>query len=98
VYRLSDAEEMNSICFKIVSGPTPYLDYFQPYEEYRAHARGSSHGRILATGETLTLENYQGEWGRTVYPGDPERTAREQAAISLHNQSVNAVLRQKGFI
>lgn len=97
VYRLSDEEGMNSISFTIVSAPTPYLDYFKPYEEHRAHARISFHGRISATGEKLKLENYQGEWGMPFYSGDAARTAREQEEIRLHNQSVNAVLRKKGL-
>ncbi|MEP0855547.1 hypothetical protein [Trichocoleus sp. DQ-U1] len=97
VYRLSDEDDMNSISFMIVFAPTPYLDYFQPYEEHRAHARISFHGRILATGEELELENYQGEWGRPFYDGDSARTAREKEEIGLHNRSVNPVLRKKGL-
>ncbi|MBD1907401.1 hypothetical protein NDI37_26675 [Funiculus sociatus GB2-A5] len=97
IYRFSDDDDMNSISFTIVSAPTPYLDYFQPYEEHRAHARISFHGRISATGEELELENYQGEWGRPFYDGDSARTAREQEEIGLHNQSVNAILRKKGL-
>lgn len=61
VYHLSDEDEMNSIRFTIVSAPTPYLDYFKPYEEHRAHTRLSYGGRILATGEELKMDNSQGE-------------------------------------
>lgn len=97
VYRLSDEDDMNSINFVILPAPTPHLDYFQPYEECRGHARISFHGRILATGEEIEMENYQGEWGRRIYPEDPDRTAREQELLRLHNQSVRAILQAKGL-
>lgn len=98
VYHLSDEEEQNQISFRIMAPSTPYLDYFKPYEEHRGHARGSFHGRILATGQELALENYQGEWGLPFYRDDPARTATEQTAIRQHNQLVTLVLRQKGLV
>jgi hypothetical protein len=83
----------------VISPPqNSYLDYYIPYGEYGANTRCSFHGRIMATGERMNLENYQGEWGDKIYPDDPDRTIREREAMTIHNQQVTAILKAKGFV
>ncbi|PAX52768.1 hypothetical protein [Brunnivagina elsteri] len=86
------------IQFVISPPPNSYLDYYIPYGEYGAHTRSSFHGRIMATGERISLENYQGEWGHNIYPDDPDRTIRDREAMVIHNQQVTAILKAKGFV
>jgi hypothetical protein len=95
---IEDGYDNYRIQFVISPPPDSYLDYYTPYVEYRAHSRCSFHGRIMETGERITLENYKGEWGHPSYPDDPERTARELEAMGIHNQQVTAILQAKGFV
>jgi hypothetical protein len=95
---IKEDDDDYKIQFIIYPPPDLYLDYYIPYGEYRAHTRCSFHGRIMATGERINLENYQGEWGYTVYPDDPVRTACERETMIIHNQQVSAILKAKGFI
>ena len=73
-----------------------FLDYYRIDQDRDAET--SSHGRILETGAYERLENYDGQWGRKVFPGDPEKTEAEHQRIKDHNGRVRAVLLAKGFI
>jgi hypothetical protein len=67
-----------------------YLDYF------RVKSDVSVHGRIHEDGRVEKLENYEGQFGITVFP-NPADTEREKQRVADHNTRVRAVLRQKGF-
>jgi len=73
-----------------------FLDYYQINQDRDAET--SSHQRILETGTIEGLENYEGQWGREVFPGDPAKTEAEHQRIIAHNARVREVLRAKGFI
>jgi hypothetical protein len=95
---IEDGYDDYRIQLVIFPPPDSSVDYYIPYGEYRAHTRCSFHGRIMATGERINLENYQGEWGHRSYPDDPERTARELETARIHNEQVTAILKAKGFV
>ena len=57
----------------------------------------SWHKRINQNGEISDLENFKGQFGRPVYPDDPERTAREHSEIQDHNDKVHQILIEKGL-
>jgi len=73
-----------------------FLDYYQINQDRDAET--SSHHRILETGAYENLENYEGRWGREVFPGDPAKTEAEHDRIKAHNGRVTDLLRAKGFI
>jgi hypothetical protein len=73
-----------------------FLDYYRIDQDRDAET--SSHHRILETGTIEELENYEGQWGRKVFPGDPAATEAEHQRIIAHNARVREVLRAKGFI
>jgi hypothetical protein len=54
------------------------------------------HARIRADGSVQDLENYEGQFGRRVFP-DPAETEREHQRIIAHNAHVAEVLKSKGF-
>lgn len=94
VLRLADpgatgsAEEIRVLAGQGAAGY--FLDYF------RVNGEISSHGRIHGDGRVEPLENYEGQFGITVFP-DPAATAREKKRVGEHNARVRALLRQKGF-
>jgi hypothetical protein len=71
-------------------GAAFHLDYF------RVKSDVSSHGRIHDDGRVEKLENYEGQFGITVFP-DPAATEREKQRVAAHNTKVRDLLRQKGF-
>jgi hypothetical protein len=93
VVRLSDPKATGSAeDLRVLAGHAAgyYLDYF------RVNGEISSHGRIHADGRVEPLENYEGQFGITVFP-DPAATAREKQRVGEHNARVRALLRHKGF-
>lgn len=68
-----------------------FLDLFG-YDDY-----SSWHKRINQKGEITDLENFKGQFGRPVYPDDPERTEREHREIQEHNDKVRQLLIEKGL-
>lgn len=68
-----------------------FLDLYA-YDDYC-----SWHKRINQKGEIIDLENFKGQFGRPVYPDDPERTAREHQEIQDHNDKVRQILVEKGL-
>jgi hypothetical protein len=57
----------------------------------------SWHKRIEHDGTIKDLENFQGDFGRTIYPDDPERTKREWHEIQVNNSNVRSILVKKGL-
>ncbi|GAB5564125.1 MAG: hypothetical protein Wins2KO_11880 [Winogradskyella sp.] len=57
----------------------------------------SWHKRINHNGKIINLENYKGEFGRTIYPNDPEKTEKENKEIQDHNNGVHKLLVDKGL-
>jgi hypothetical protein len=68
-----------------------YLDLFGGNDYHTWHKR------ITEQGEIIKLESFKGEFGRPIYPDDPERTAKEHKAIQEHNERLNKVLIAKGL-
>lgn len=68
-----------------------YLDLFASTDTQSWHKRIENDGTITA------LENFKGEFGRTIYPDDPERTKREWDEIQANNDNVASVLVSKGL-
>ena len=67
-----------------------YLDYYFKTDDY------SIHKRINHLGETVELENFEGQFGWPVFE-DEEQTKKEHQRIKEHNQKVYDILKQKGF-
>lgn len=57
----------------------------------------SWHKRIDHNGNITDLDNYKGQYGRTTYPGDPERTAREHKEMQDFNENLHKLLIEKGL-
>ncbi|MGV6861310.1 MAG: hypothetical protein ACWA41_06035 [Putridiphycobacter sp.] len=57
----------------------------------------SWHKRIDENGAIINLNNFKGEFGRPIYPDDPERTKREHKEIQDNNDSVHKLLIEKGL-
>jgi hypothetical protein len=53
--------------------------------------------RITTDGSVLRLENFEDEFGRTIYPHDAEKTEQERQRIHHHHQQVYAILKAKGL-
>ena len=70
-----------------------FLDYFTVAND----GQTNWHGRVLQDGTGEALENYEGQWGRPFFPGDPAKTEAELQRIIAHNARVEGVLRAKGF-
>ena len=73
-----------------------FLDYFRRDSDRDGYTY--RHGRIRDNGTIESLENYEGQWGREVFPGDPAKTEAELQRILAHNGRVRGILRAKGFI
>ncbi|MCK6537635.1 MAG: hypothetical protein L6Q84_32080 [Polyangiaceae bacterium] len=67
-----------------------FLDYF------RRDQTSAWHGRLRPERPDEDLENYEGQFGMSVFP-DPADTAREKQRVIAHNAKVREVLRHKGF-
>jgi hypothetical protein len=68
-----------------------YLDLFGSDDYHSWHKRIDNNGNIY------NLEMYKGEYGRVIYPEDPERTEREHKEIQLNNNLVHSLLVEKGL-
>ncbi len=79
------------VSFIITNKIEPFLDYYAIGDDYSVHNRINSHG------ELIKLENYEGQFGRPVYPDDPERTKNENEIIQNHNDKVHDILKNKGL-
>jgi hypothetical protein len=66
------------------------LDYYLKTDDY------SIHKRIDADGNSIELENFEAQFGWPVYE-DKAETEREHQRIKEHNQTVYAILKNKGF-
>ncbi len=52
---------------------------------------------IEVSGRITNLEGYRGQFGRAIYPDDPERTQREWEENQAHNVRLHAELVAKGL-
>jgi hypothetical protein len=68
-----------------------YMDFLHRTDDY------DSHNRVFESGELIRLENYEGQWGRTV-TGDDEKDKLAWDTMRKHNEKVSQILKQKGFI
>lgn len=96
VLRLVDKSVDTDEETKILAGQDEkgyFLDYFRVDNDGQVEW----HGRIRDDGKIEELENFEGQFGRQVFPGDPERTEAELQRIIAHNERVQAILRAKGF-
>ena len=57
----------------------------------------SWHKRIEQDGNIIELENYKGQFGRTIYADDPERTEKERIIIQEYNNALHQSLIEKGL-
>jgi hypothetical protein len=93
VLRLHDPQSTGSETMRVLAGHDTdgyYLDYF------RRDETSAWHGRIRPERPDEDLENYEGQFGMTVFP-DPADTVREKQRVIAHNATVREVLRNKGF-
>jgi hypothetical protein len=83
---------MNDIRFviNIDSNGVLYMDYLLKTDDY------SSHNRVLSTGESIRLENYEGQWGRPI-TGDEEKDKAVHTQMKLNNEKVQKILKEKGL-
>ncbi len=72
-----------------------FLDYYRVDQDKDGET--SSHGRIREAGAVERLENYEGQYGREIFPDDPAKTEAELQRMLAHNARVRALLRAKGF-
>ena len=68
-----------------------YIDLFGS-DDY-----SSFHKRIEKNGNIIDLKNYKGQFGRNIYPDDPEKTEREHSEIQKHNEELQKELIEKGL-
>ncbi|CAM4125697.1 hypothetical protein FLWE109334_11765 [Flavobacterium weaverense] len=68
-----------------------YIDLFGS-DDY-----SSFHKRIEKDGNIIELNNYKGQFGRTIYPDDPEKTESEHLEIQKHNSELHKELIEKGL-
>ena len=67
-----------------------FMDYFLKTDDY------SSHNRLLRSGESIRLENYEGQYGRTI-TGDEETDKRNRQQMIRRNEEVQKILKDKGL-
>lgn len=72
-----------------------FLDYYRVDQDRDGET--SSHNRIRQDGTLERLENFEGQWGRQIFPDDPARTEAERQRIYANNDRVREILREKGF-
>ena len=98
VLRIVDKATDTEDELKVLAGENEqgyFLDYYCVIDD--RDGRTFSHGRIHENGTTRRLENYEGQWGRPIFPDDPAKTKAEHARIDAHNTRVAEILRAKGF-
>lgn len=91
---LDTAEELKVLAGRSEDGSF-FLDYYRV--DIDNDGQTFSHGRIHQDGSTERLENFEGQWGRPIFPDDPEKTKAEHERIDAHNDRVREILREKGF-
>ena len=75
VLRVVDKTSGSDQELKVIAQQTDtgwFLDYYRIDND--RDGQTSWHGRILDNGTLENLENYEGQWGRPVFPDDPEKT------------------------
>lgn len=72
-----------------------FLDYFTTTND--RDGQTFWHGRIHADGRVEALENFEGQWGRRVFPDDPAKTEAERQRILAGNARAWEALKAKGF-
>jgi hypothetical protein len=90
---LHDPASTGSETLRVLAGQDGdgyFLDYF------RRDETSAWHGRLRPERPDQDLENYEGQFGLSVFP-DPADTAREKQRVIAHNAKVREVLRNKGF-
>jgi hypothetical protein len=98
VLRIVDKNVDSTAELKVFAGKDEkgyFLDYFVVNND--KDGQTFWHGRIREDGTVEELENYEGQWGRPFFPGDPAKTEAELQRIIAHNARVEGVLRAKGF-
>ena len=96
VLRLVDKTVDTDEDMKVLAGQDEsghFLDYFRVDNDGQVEW----HGRIRDDGKVEELENFEGQFGRKVFPGDPAKTEAELQRIIAHNERVQQILRAKGF-
>lgn len=73
-----------------------YLDYYRIDQD--TDGETSRHGRARDNGTLEGLENFEGQYGREIFPDDPAKTEAELQRILAHNEAVRKVLTAKGFL
>ena len=76
--------------FRLNDSNEPFLEFLSS-SDYQ-----SWHKLIKSNGEIIDLENYKGQFGRTVY-ADVEKTAKENAKMDQFNQKLHQELVDKGL-
>lgn len=91
---LNTDEELSVLAVKDEKGY--FLDYYRVDNDNDGQT--SRHGRIREDGTYEGLENFEGQWGRQIFPGDPAKTEAELQRMMKNNARVKEVLRAKGFL
>ena len=99
VLRVVDRSKDSEEALQVLAGQDErgfFLDYYRVDQDRDGET--SSHGRVRDTGSLERLENYDGQYGREIFPDDPAKTEAELQRILAHNARVREVLRAKGFL
>jgi hypothetical protein len=84
--RIKRVEESLGESIKTSNEPIRLL---QRMEEYNVPA--------VSIGNITGLDNYKGQYGRTIYPDDPERPAIEHKEIQDFNENLHKLLVERGL-
>ena len=79
--------------FRIMKGDNQ--DYL--LELFGSDGNSTWHKRIDRNGNITDLDNYKGQYGRTIFPDDPEKTEREHKEIQDFNENLLKLLVEKGL-
>ena len=96
VLQLSDKASRSTDTLRVLAGHDDtgyFLDYYRIYND----GETSWHARIREDGSVESLENIEGQLGRTVFP-DPADTERERQRLIAHNARVHELLKKKRFL
>ncbi len=99
VLRVVDKAAETEESLKVLAGQDEqgfFLDYYRVDQDRDGST--SRHGRVRDTGAIEKLENYEGQHGREIFPGDPAKTEAELQRIIAHNARLKEILRTKGFL
>ena len=98
VLRVTDKSVDTEEQLKVLAGQDDtgyYLDFYRISTDRDGETYW--HGRFREDGTYEDLENFEGQWGTKVFPGDPAKTEAERQRILASNAHVDQVLRAKGF-